>query len=132
MTLSHFTSMSSETFEAYKMPKTVQRQYGQRTYVFFFEDPKAYKFQVIRGSIQKFRNGLITFILLSSVAVAFKADPIRIHARSPEFLALLELSSHLRVGESVSVPEFQGYPGNDIVVATISISGTRINNKVQI
>jgi hypothetical protein len=33
--VSHFTSMSSETSEAYKMPKTVQRQYGQRIYALF-------------------------------------------------------------------------------------------------
>jgi hypothetical protein len=32
----------------------------------------------------------------------------------------------------VSVLEFQGYPGNDIVVAMISFPGTRINHKVQI
>lgn len=71
-------------------------------------------------------------MLSSVVVVAFKADPIRIHAKGPEFLALLELSSESRVAESVSVLEFQGYPGNDIVVATISISETRINHKVQI
>jgi hypothetical protein len=33
--VSRFTSMSSATFEAYKMPKTVQRQYGQRIYALF-------------------------------------------------------------------------------------------------
>jgi hypothetical protein len=69
--------------------------------------------------------------LLSSVVVAFKADPIRIHAMGLEFLALLELSSESRVEESVSVPEFQEYPGNDIILATISFSETRIKHKVQ-
>jgi len=65
--------------------------------------------------------------LLSSVVVAFKADPIRIHAKGPEFFALLELSSESRVAESVSVLEFQGYPGNDILIAVISFSETRRN-----
>jgi len=74
--VNYFTSMSSETFEAHKMPKTVQRQYGQRTYVLFiFKRHKPYKFQVIRGSRQKFRNGLITFIFVIVCCCCLQSRP---------------------------------------------------------
>jgi hypothetical protein len=50
--VSHFTSMSSETFEAYKMPKTVQRQCSQRTYVLSIF--KKYKSLYISGHTREY------------------------------------------------------------------------------
>jgi len=95
----------------------------------FLKDTKAYKFQVYKYTkISEWVDNVYfcyRLLLLPSKQTQF------------EFMQRVQSFSHYwnspesRVAESVSVLEFQGYPGNDIVVATISFSETRINHKAQ-